>query len=268
MTDANLTRFDGFAALYDAARPEPPRALGALFCAYARSPRPRVVDLGSGTGISSRWAASWAASVIGIEPNDDMRAVAVSRPAPKVEYRGATSARTGLDATSADVVLAVQSLHWMDPGPTFAEVARVLRPGGVFAALDGDWPPVWGSAQAERAWIELERRIEALERRRGRGARSFGKEGHLGRMAASGLFTFTREVVVDGGLGDGSGADAGRFIDLARSQGSYQGLRRAGVTDEELGLPEFEDAVRAGSAGRPAPFPLSISWRARVGIAG
>ena len=38
--------------------------------------------------------------------------------------------------------MAVQALHWMEPAPTFGEVARLLRPGGVFAALDCDWPPV------------------------------------------------------------------------------------------------------------------------------
>lgn len=29
-----------------------------------------------------------------------------------------------------------QALHWMEPASTLAEVARILRPGGVFAAYD------------------------------------------------------------------------------------------------------------------------------------
>jgi SAM-dependent methyltransferase len=38
------------------------------------------------------------------------------------------------------LVTCSQSLHWMEPEPTFAEVARILRRGGVFAAYDYDWP--------------------------------------------------------------------------------------------------------------------------------
>ena len=72
----NLTRFSGFADLYDANRPSAPARLGPLLARYAGVERPVVVDLGCGTGLSSRWAAGWADRVIGIEPNDDMRAVA------------------------------------------------------------------------------------------------------------------------------------------------------------------------------------------------
>ncbi|MGH9083187.1 MAG: class I SAM-dependent methyltransferase, partial [Acidimicrobiales bacterium] len=140
VTGENLDRFSGFADLYDTVRPALPAALGRLLAAYADTQRPRVVDLGSGTGLSSRWAATWAGSVVGVEPNDDMRAVAESRPLAGVTYRKAAAHDTGLPDRSADVVLAVQSLHWMDPGPTLAEVARVLRPGGVLAAADADWP--------------------------------------------------------------------------------------------------------------------------------
>ena len=139
-----MDRFSGFANLYDANRPSPPRGLGPLLASYANVPRPTVVDLGSGTGLSSRWAASWAGSVIGIEPNDDMRAIAESRHTSGVTYLPGVSHRTGLGDGVADVVLAVQAMHWMEPEPTLAEVARILRPGGVFAIADADWPPVVG----------------------------------------------------------------------------------------------------------------------------
>jgi SAM-dependent methyltransferase len=295
MSDRNTQRFSGFADLYDSVRPSPPGELGALLSAYACTAGPAVVDLGSGSGLSSRWAARWAASVIGIEPNDDMRAVAESRPAAGLSYRRGTAQDTGLPSGSADLVLFVQALHWMDPVPTLREVSRILRPGGVMAAVDADWPPVAGSARAERAWLEVDRRIAVLERRmaagddlhrpveeppgapgttevaqpsgasdRGAGVRSWDKAGHLERMAASGVFRFTREVVlhqaVDGG--------AERFVALLRSQGGYQELRRAGVSDDELGMPRFEHEVTAGLAQCSVPTPLSFSWRVRLGVAG
>ena len=165
VVDGNMDRFSGFANLYDANRPSPPRGLGPLLASYANVPRPTVVDLGSGTGLSSRWAASWAGSVIGIEPNDDMRAIAESRHTSGVTYLPGVSHRTGLGDGVADVVLAVQAMHWMEPEPTLAEVARILRPGGVFAIADADWPPVAGVAGAERAWATLHRRIRVFEAR-------------------------------------------------------------------------------------------------------
>src|SRR4029077_538929 len=70
---SNAERFSGFADLYDRVRPTPPDVLAEILCAYAGADRPEVVDLGSGTGLSSRWAAPWSASVIGVEPSEDMR---------------------------------------------------------------------------------------------------------------------------------------------------------------------------------------------------
>ena len=67
----------GVAAEYDAHRPHPPHALLDLLTQLARVERPRlVVDLGSGTGLSTLAWAERAEEVVGIEPNDDMRAVA------------------------------------------------------------------------------------------------------------------------------------------------------------------------------------------------
>lgn len=296
--DANMARFSGFADLYDANRPTAPSALGGLLAAYASVPAPRVVDLGCGTGLSSRWAARWASSVIGIEPNHDMRAQAASRPTLGVEYHDGTSSNTGLAAASADVVLAVQAMHWMEPVSTLAEVARILGPGGVFAAVDADWPPVTGVADAERAWQTLHRRIRVFEARSSRGeiddqlrraiddddpaladedlrdphrnrampggVQSWSKSEHLDRIEQSGRFAFVREVVFH----EPSHGGAERFIDLMRSQGSYQALRRSGLTDDELGASEFERRVRIAYA-RTEPSvlpPFSFSWRVRLGV--
>jgi SAM-dependent methyltransferase len=292
----NPGRFSGFADIYDANRPAPPDELGPLLADYTNTQQPVVVDLGSGTGLSSRWAATWAASVTGVEPSDDMRTRAESRPTAGVTYRKGLSDATGLADRSADVVLAVQAMHWMEPGPTLAEVARVLRPGGVFAIADADWPPVSGVVGAEMAWVALHGRIEVFEARaaagetgdrlrrpisdfdpamveddlanprRNRempgGARSWSKAHHLERLVGSGFFAFTRELMFNQPVGGG----AERFVALMSSQGSYQALRRVGLSDEEIGLTQFQQDVEAAFR-EPVPFPgLSFSWRVRLGV--
>ena len=45
---------------------------------------------------------------------------------------------------------------------------------------------------------------------------------------------------------------AERFVALLRSQGSYQGLIKAGLTDDDIGVPAFEAARRAPSTPRRA----------------
>ena len=293
----NPERFSGFADLYDRTRPTPPADLGPLLARYAGVARPVVVDLGSGTGASSRWAAGWAGSVTGIEPNDDMRAVAESRPVPGAAYRKALAEDTGLVGRSTDVVLVVQAMHWLAPGPTLAEVARILRPGGVLAVVDADWPPVTGVARAEQAWIDAHRRLRVFDARvaggeTGRqlrrpiaeddpalvgddladphqdrvlpeGVRSWAKREHLARMRASGAFGMTRELLFN--QAEPGGVD--RFVDLLYSQGSYQTLRRLGLTDDELGTTAFETEVSQAFAGAPAAPGLTFCWRVRLGIA-
>ena len=162
---SNADRFSGFADLYDRVRPTPPDVLAEILWTYARTDRPTVVDLGSGTGLSSRWASRWAGSVVGIEPSEDMRRKAEAQTdAANVEYRDGWAHATGLADESADIVLASQALHWMEPSSTLAEVARVLRPGGVFAAIDCDFPPSVGSATAEAGVERVPSASEGLRR--------------------------------------------------------------------------------------------------------
>jgi ubiquinone/menaquinone biosynthesis C-methylase UbiE len=155
----NAQRFSGFAGLYDQVRPHPPETLSEILTTYCGRSSPAVVDLGSGTGLSTRWAAVWAGSVIGVEPSTDMLATADAQKVPNTRFVAGYAHRTGLDDSRADVVLAVQSFHWMKPSDTLAEVERILRPGGVFAAIDCDWPPTVGYARsngpgwsADKSW--------------------------------------------------------------------------------------------------------------------
>jgi len=150
----------GDASAYDRTRPTPPPALLDLLTQLSHTPHPAlVVDLGSGTGLSTAIWGERAQQVIGIEPNADMRTQAVRKieqhpSAAHITYREGVAQHTGLPDGCADIVTCAQALHWMEPTATLAEIARILRPGGLFAAYDYDWPPTlrW---ELERVYQEL-----------------------------------------------------------------------------------------------------------------
>ena len=52
---------------------------------------------------------------------------------PNVRWRAAPAEESGLDAASFDLVTVAQALHWFDLPRFWAEVRRVLKPGGVIA---------------------------------------------------------------------------------------------------------------------------------------
>ncbi len=94
---------------------------------------------------------------------------------------------------------ASQALHWMEPKGTFDEVGRILRAGGVFAAIDCDWPPTMGW-EVEAAYRAFKRRAAALQHRHSLTSTShrWTKEKHLRGCAQSGCFRFTKEFTIHG----------------------------------------------------------------------
>ena len=161
-----LSRYggDGFAGGCDSNRPSPPQALLDALCLEAQVERPAlVIDLGSGTGLSARAWADQAGAVVGVEASREMREQAEAATSAGTSTSFAPTRRTGLLDGAADIVTCSQSFHWMESEPTLAEAARLLRPGGVFAAYDYDWPPVvhW---EVEAAFEEMLRQVG---RRRG-----------------------------------------------------------------------------------------------------
>jgi len=252
---------EGFAANYDRSRPRPPEALLDLLRRYARIERPAlVVDLGCGTGLSTGAWTGRAERVVGIEPNPAMLGAAAA--APGVEYRRAFADATGLADGCADVVTCSQSLHWMEPQSTFAEAARILRGGGVFAAYDYDWPATV-DPELDEAFVAYQRRRRDARRARGieRGADRWPKAQHLDRMRASGCFRFCREVVVH----SVEQGDADRVVGFARSLG----LPAADLADEtlehELRIDELGSVARRVLGDRTVPF--LFGYRVRLGVA-
>ncbi|MCL2195593.1 MAG: class I SAM-dependent methyltransferase, partial [Oscillospiraceae bacterium] len=163
VNQANIDRWSGYADVYNAARPVPPNIIKQSIMLYAPTPS-LVVDIGCGTGLSTQIWQGTAERVIGIEPNDDMRRAA--QPGEGIDYRAGYSNATGLPDQCADIVTISQALHWMDIDSALDEVHRLLKPGGVLAVYDCDWPPAvdW---QVEQAFSALHQQCLRLDKPRG-----------------------------------------------------------------------------------------------------
>jgi ubiquinone/menaquinone biosynthesis C-methylase UbiE len=251
--DPNVRRFTGFADVYNQHRPQLPPVIGDILSQLAGPGRPpRVVDIASGTGLSTRLWKGRDATVIGIEPSPDMRAIAETLQADErsnITFQEGLSTCTGLPDTSVDIVTISQALHWMEPAPTFHEIARILRPGGIFAAIDCEWPPTI-HPDIDKAYCGSMRRAEIREKEH---ALSDGvrwhKEGHLSRIKESGKFTFTKEIYCHS-IEEG-GTD--RLMGLIKSQSSVAELLKRGLNEEEIGLSDLRkiaDPILSGASLR------------------
>lgn len=266
---ANVERFMGFAERYDAFRPRPPAIICAVLTQLAQVPRPAlVVDLGSGTGLSTLLWAGHAGAVIGIEPSDDMRRYAEARAAAhaeagQVSFRAGFGYATGLPEACADIVTCSQALHWMEPVTTFAEIARILRPGGVFAAYDCDWPPTI-NLELDPVYAKSMAQVAIAEQARGlsRAVHSWDKRQHLENMRASRHFRFVHEFV----LHHVEQGDAERLVGIVRSQGQVATLLKDGASEDEIGITALRADARRIMGD--SAIPWYWSYRVRVGMRG
>jgi SAM-dependent methyltransferase len=138
MSESNLNptgRFTGRADVYARFRPDYPSGALAHVVARCRLRQDSlIVDVGCGTGISTRLFAALGSKVVGIEPNDEMRAAAEARlsraAARRIVYRKGQAESTGLQPAIADAVVAAQAFHWFEPDAALREFHRILKPGG------------------------------------------------------------------------------------------------------------------------------------------
>jgi ubiquinone/menaquinone biosynthesis C-methylase UbiE len=122
--------FDRAAQEYEHARPEYPEAALALLPLSADA---EVLDLGAGTGKLTRLLAGRYARVVAVEPLDGMRGI-LEQVVPQAQSLAGSAEAIPLPDASVDGVFAGQSVHWFSNAQAFSEIARVLRPGGLFCA--------------------------------------------------------------------------------------------------------------------------------------
>ncbi|WP_221459534.1 class I SAM-dependent methyltransferase [Amycolatopsis jiangsuensis] len=115
---------------YDRARPRYPVEL--VTAVLTGSPGAEFLDVGCGTGIEARQFQAAGATVLGVEP--DARMAEFARETG-VAVEVARFEDWDPAGRTFDAVVSGQAWHWVDPDAGAAQAARVLRPGGRFAAF-------------------------------------------------------------------------------------------------------------------------------------
>ena len=141
--------FGSAAELYDAVRPSYPSE--AVRWLVGEAPR-RILELGAGTGIFTRVLEASGHEVVAIEPDAEMRARLLARSPGVQTYHGEAEAIPLPDA-SVDAVVCAQAHWWFDPERAYGEIARVIRPGGVFGAI-------WNTPTPATPWPQTSMRSE------------------------------------------------------------------------------------------------------------
>jgi ubiquinone/menaquinone biosynthesis C-methylase UbiE len=103
--------------------------------AWLLGPEPlEVLDLGAGTGKLTAALLAAGHSVTALEPLPEMRAI-LTATLPAATAIDGRAEDLPLADRSVDAVVAGSAFHWFDREPALDEIARVLRPPGVFGLL-------------------------------------------------------------------------------------------------------------------------------------
>jgi ubiquinone/menaquinone biosynthesis C-methylase UbiE len=123
--------FSSQSGIYAEFRPEYPRALFEWLNGLCRE-HDRCWDVATGNGQAAAALAEYFNSVYASDAS--AKQVAEAAPHPKIQYVVEAAEKTALPDRSVDLVTVAQAIHWFNHDRFYAEVERVVKPGGVVAA--------------------------------------------------------------------------------------------------------------------------------------
>lgn len=118
--------FGRVADLYNRYRPGPPPALADRLGDLTGQ---RVLEVGAGTGLVSRFLLELGANLTAVEPDPQMRDV-LERETPGLRVIDAVAEALPLGDASMDVTVVSSAWHWFEQPAATLELARVLVDGG------------------------------------------------------------------------------------------------------------------------------------------
>jgi SAM-dependent methyltransferase len=123
--------FSKQAADYAKFRPRYPREMFKYLGTVARG-RALAWDCATGNGQAAVQLTEVFDRIIATDASE--KQIANAEPHERVEYRVASGEESGLESGTIDLIMVAQALHWFDLDRFYAEVERLLKPRGVFAA--------------------------------------------------------------------------------------------------------------------------------------
>jgi SAM-dependent methyltransferase len=197
------TLFAGAAEHYLRGRlPYAPGFAAVIASALGLDGRGRLLDVGCGPGNVTAALAPWFASVVGVDPDPGMLAVAARPGLTNARWVRARAEDLPLDLGAFRVVTFGSSFHWMDRSRVAATVREMLSPGGflVHIAEVKDAPPPTGPLPPYEEIASLVRRYLGPVRRAGQGTIPGGETPDREDLVISAAgFADYRRVVVPAG---------------------------------------------------------------------
>lgn len=139
-----LGEFGEFTKQYERARRPYPVEVFRLLKKLRPTQDPLILDLGCGTGISTRQLAPLG-RVVGCDP--DARMLQAARKHPKItkeKYTLGSSTRLPFKDSTFHIITAFSAFHWFDDAESVAEIRRVLKPNGLFFIVNKVGIKKWG----------------------------------------------------------------------------------------------------------------------------
>ena len=123
--------YSSYAKQYVQSRPTYPEELFGYLASMVEQHK-LAWDCATGNGQAALALAKHFKKIIATDISAEQIKNAIQHP--QIEYRIATSEQSGLDDNSVDLVTVASALHWFNLDRFYAEVRRVVRPGGVLSA--------------------------------------------------------------------------------------------------------------------------------------
>jgi SAM-dependent methyltransferase len=140
------------AELYDRVRPTyPPNLYDDLAALLGNPDRPRVLEIGCGTGQATVPMIERGWSVKAVELSPELSRVARAN-LPELEVITAPFESWPLPAEKFDLVLSATAFHWIDPEIRVPKSADALRPGGVLAVVSTHHI----AGGSEKFWVDVQ----------------------------------------------------------------------------------------------------------------
>lgn len=128
--------FGNLSKNYDKARKgSPAESIDYIFKKIGKE-KPYILDIGCGTGIATEQLLENGAEAIGTDIDAEMIRLAKADNRYRIEYQVAPAEKQPFASNRFDAVTAFSAFHWFASKAALDEIKRVLKPGGVFFAIN------------------------------------------------------------------------------------------------------------------------------------